>query len=77
MFKKFYRAMVIARVGSAAAQVVSNMTNRQLADAGIDRGTFPMDAMKRMEVEFATKDAKKVALTAASVENANVVLQAA
>jgi len=77
MFRKIFRAMVIARVGSAAAQVAFNMTDRKLADAGIDRATFPMDAMKRMEAEFAAKDAKKVALTAASVENANVVLQAA
>ena len=53
MFKKIYRAMVVARVGSAAAHVVCNMTDRQLADAGIDRRTFPMDAMKRMEAEFA------------------------
>ena len=43
MFKKIYRAMVVARVGSAAARVFCNMTDRQLADAGIDRRTFPMD----------------------------------
>ena len=41
MLKKFYRAMVIARAGSAAAHVALNMTDKQLADAGIDRRTFP------------------------------------
>ena len=75
MFKKIYRAMVVARVGSAAAHVVCNMTDRQLADAGIDRRTFPMDAMKRMEAEFTAKDAEQA--TNVSVENSNVVLKAA
>jgi hypothetical protein len=72
MFKKIYRAMVVARVGSAAAHVVCNMTDRQLADAGIDRRTFPMDAMKRMEAEFAAKDAE----TLISREDTNLALQA-
>jgi len=75
MFKKIYRAMVVARVGSAAAHVVCNMTDKQLADAGIDRRTFPMDAMKRMEAEFAAKDAEQA--TNVSVENSNVILKAA
>ena len=75
MFKKIYRAMVVARVGSAAAHVVCNMTDRQLAEAGSDRRTFLMDAMKRMEAEFAAKDAKQD--TTVSVESSNVVLQAA
>ncbi|MDA9823146.1 hypothetical protein N9C56_11660 [Paracoccaceae bacterium] len=73
MFKKIYRAMVVARVGSAAAHVVCNMTDRQLADAGIDRRTFPMDAMKRMEAEFAAKDAE----TLISREDTNLALQVA
>ena len=75
MFKKIYRAMVVARVGSAAAHVVCNMTDKQLADAGIDRRTFPMDAMKRMEAEFDAKDAEQA--TNVSVENSNVILKAA
>ena len=53
MLKNFYRAMVIARAGSAAAHVALNMTDKQLADAGIDWRTFPLEAMERMEVEFA------------------------
>ena len=73
MFKKIYRAMVVARVGSAAEHVVCNMTDRQLADAGIDRRTFPMDAMKRMEAEFEAKDAE----TLISREDTNLALQAA
>ena len=59
MLKNFYRAMVIARAGSAAAHVALNMTDQQLADAGIDRRTFPLEAMERMEAEFAGKDAQK------------------
>ena len=46
MLKNFYRAMVIARAGSAAAHVALNMTDKQLADAGIDRRTFPLEAME-------------------------------
>ena len=75
MFKKIYRAMVVARVGSAVAHVVCNMTDRKLADAGIVRRTFPMDAMKRMKAEFAAKNAEQA--TNVSVENSNVILKAA
>jgi hypothetical protein len=35
------------------------MTDRQLAAAGFDRRTFPLDSMMRMEAEFARKDAQK------------------
>jgi len=75
MFKKIYRALVVARAGSAAAHVICNIIDRQLAEAGIDRGTFPLDTMKRMEAEFAAKDAEQT--TTVFFENSNVVLQAA
>ena len=68
MLKNFYRAMVIARAGSAAAHVALNMTDKQLADAGIDRRTFPLEAMERMEAEFTGKDAQK-----ANVQSAKTV----
>jgi hypothetical protein len=68
MLKNFYRAMVIARAGSAAAHVALNMTDKQLADAGIDRRTFPLEAMERMEAEFAGKDVQK-----ANVQSAKTV----
>ena len=35
------------------------MTDRQIADAGIDRRTFPLDAMQQIEAEFAQKDASQ------------------
>ena len=73
MLKKICIGMVVARVGSAAAHVVCNMTDRQLTDAGIDRQTFPMEAMKRMEAEFAAKDSE----TLISREDTNLALQAA
>ena len=75
MLKKFYRAMVVARAGSAAAHVALNMTDKQLADAGIDRRTFPLGAMKRMEAEFAEKDAQKA--TAQSAKTVGLDIQAA
>tara|TARA_B100001093_G_C26517987_1_gene880482 strand:+ start:275 stop:463 length:189 start_codon:yes stop_codon:yes gene_type:complete len=59
MLKKFLRALVIARVGSAAAHVALNMNGKQLAEAGIDRRTFPLEAMTCIEAEFAGKDAQK------------------
>ena len=74
MFKKIYRAMVVARAGSAA-HVALNMTDKQLADAGIDRRTFPLDAMTRMEAEFAEKDAQKA--TAHSAKTVGLDIQAA
>ena len=75
MLKKFYRAMVIARAGSAAAHVALNITDKQLADAGIDRRTFPLEAMTRIEAEFAKKDAQKA--TAQSAKTVGLDIQAA
>ncbi len=72
MLKKIYKALVIARVGSAAAQAIFNMTDRQIADAGIDRRTFPLDAMQRIEAEFAQKDASQAK---ASITSINLDLQ--
>ena len=37
MFKKLYRAIAIARTRSAANDLVSNMTDRQLDDIGLNR----------------------------------------
>jgi hypothetical protein len=51
------------------------MTDKQLADAGIDRRTFPFDAMTRMEAEFAEKDAQKA--TAHSAKTVGLDIQAA
>jgi hypothetical protein len=51
------------------------MTDKQLADAGIDRRTFPLDAMTRMEAEFAEKDAQKA--TAQSAKAVGLDTQAA
>ena len=75
MLKKFYRAMVVARAGSAATHVALNMTDKQLADAGIDRRTFPLDAMTRMEAELAEKHAQKA--TAHSAKTVGLDIQAA
>ena len=58
-----------------AAHVALNMTDKQLADAGIDRRTFPLDAMTRMEAEFAEKDAQKA--TAHSAKTVGLDIQAA
>ena len=58
MLKKIYRAMVMARAGSAAVKIVENMTDAQLQDIGISRSKFPVEAMKAVEADFAQKDSE-------------------
>ena len=56
MFKKIYRAMVVAQAGSAAVKLAERMTDDELLDIGIIRGRFPLEAMKKVEADFAQKD---------------------
>ena len=48
--------MVIARVGSAAAQAVYSLSDKQLADIGINRHTYAETLMREIEADFAAKD---------------------
>ena len=56
MFKKIYRAMVVAQAGSAAVKLAERMTDDELLDIGIIRGRFPLETMKKVEADFAQKD---------------------
>jgi len=56
MFKQIYRSIVTARAGSTAANVVVSMTDAQLADIGVSRSHYPLEAMKEIEADFARKD---------------------
>ena len=56
MLKKLYRSMVIARAGSAAAQTVYFLSDKQLADIGINRHTYAKTLMREIEADFAAKD---------------------
>jgi len=56
MLKQIYRSIVAARAGSAAANEVGNMTDAQLADIGVSRSHYPLEAMKEIEADFARKD---------------------
>jgi hypothetical protein len=53
MLKKLFRSMVIARAGSAAAQAVYSLSDKQLADIGINRHTYAETRMREIEADFA------------------------
>lgn len=59
MFKKIYRAMVIAQTREAARQLLNNSSDRMLADIGIKRATFVEDMVARTKAEFAAADNAK------------------
>jgi hypothetical protein len=56
MLQKLYRSMVIARAGSAAAQAVYSLSDKQLADIGINWHTYAETLMREIEADFAAKD---------------------
>ena len=39
-------------------KMLQNSTDAQLAPAGIDRATHPLNVMRQIEAEFAAKDAR-------------------
>ena len=59
MFKKIYRALVIAKTQDAAQQLLNNCSDRMLADIGIERATFVEEMVARAEAEFAASDKAK------------------
>jgi len=58
MLKNLYRTFVIARTASAAAEIIRNMSVRQLQDVGIDRRTHVQELISRMQDDYAAQDAK-------------------
>ena len=59
MFKRLFRAMVLARQASAAMQALQYMSDRQLEDIGFTRETFVEQIKANILAELDAADAEK------------------
>ena len=59
MFKRLFRAMVLARHTSAAMQALQYMSDRQLEDIGFTRETFVEQIKANVLDELDAADAEK------------------
>jgi len=59
MFKRLFRAMVLARQASAAMQALQYMSDRQLEDIGFTRETFVEQIKANVLDELDAADAEK------------------
>ena len=59
MFKRLYRAMIVARQASAAMQALQYMSARQLEDIGFTRETFIEQMKANILAELDAADAEK------------------
>ena len=59
MFKRLFRAMVLARQASAAMQALQYMSDRQLEDIGFTRETFVEQIKANILTELDAADAEK------------------
>ena len=59
MFKRLFRAMIVARQASAAMQALQYMSDRQLEDIGFTRETFVEQIKANILAELAAADAEK------------------
>ena len=59
MFKRLFRAMIVARQASAAMQALQYMSDRQLEDIGFTRETFVEQIKANILDELYTADAEK------------------
>lgn len=77
MFTSIYRAIAVAQAASAASRMMMHVSNRQLADMGINRETFVAESVARVKAEFAEKDKvkanKSVRGMVANLTNPNLV----
>ena len=77
MFTSIYRAIVVAQAASAASRLMMHVSDRQLADMGINRETFVAESVVRVKEEFAVKDKvkanKSVRGMVANLTNPNLV----
>ena len=59
MFKRLFRAMILARQASAAMQALQHINNRQLEDVGYTRDTFiektKANILAELDAAYATK----------------------
>ena len=60
MFKRLFRAMIIARQASAAMQALQYISDRQLEDVGYTRDTFVEQIKANVLVELDAAQAKKI-----------------
>ena len=59
MFKRLFRAMIVARQASAAMQALQYMSDRQLEDIGFTRETFIEQMKANILAELDAADAEK------------------
>ena len=59
MFKRLFRAMILARQASAAMQALQYMSDRQLEDIGFTRETFIEQMKANILAELDAADAEK------------------
>ena len=59
MFKRLFRAMIVARQASAAMQALQYMSDRQLEDIGFTRETFVEQIKANILDELYAADAEK------------------
>ena len=59
MFKRLFRAMIVARQTSAAMQALQYMSDRQLEDIGFTRETFVEQIKANVLDELDAADAEK------------------
>ncbi len=59
MFKRLFRAMIVARQASAAMQALQYMSDRQLEDIGFTRETFVEQIKANVLDELDAADAEK------------------
>ncbi|MDA7479250.1 DUF1127 domain-containing protein [Planktomarina temperata] len=70
MFKRLFRAMIVARQASAAMQALQYMSDRQLEDIGFTRETFIEQMKANILAELDAADAEK---SQAALVNPNLV----
>ena len=70
MFKRLFRAMILARQASAAMQALQYMSDRQLEDIGFTRETFIEQMKANILAELDAADAEK---SQAALVNPNLV----
>lgn len=74
MLKEIYRAISIRLEGSTADNVVGHMTDAQLADIGVIRSHYSLEAMNEIEADFARKNMEGQAYQNPKImTNANLV----
>ena len=59
MFKRLFRAVIVARQASASMQALQYMSDRQLEDIGFTRETFVEQIKANILDELDTADAEK------------------